>query len=92
MPIQNFSHRGLDELFHGGATRRIQQNQQRKLLLLMDLIAGAGSLEDFVGVSRFHALRGDRRGTYAFNVTANWRLTFRFEDGEAADLNYEDYH
>ena len=92
MSIQNFSHRSLEELDHGGTTRRIQRSQQRKLLLLMDLIVGASSLDDFVGMSHFHALRGDRRGAYAFNVTANWRLTFRFEDGEATELSYEDYH
>ena len=33
----------------------------------------------------------DRRG-YAFHVTANWRLTFKFRDGDAYDLDYEDYH
>ena len=92
MSIQTFSPRGLEELYLDGTTRRIQRNQWRRLLLLMDLIAAGNALEDFVGVSHFHALRGDRSGSYAFNITANWRLTFRFRDGDAFAVNYEDYH
>ena len=41
---------------------------------------------------RLHPLRGDRSGTWAVTVRANWRVTFRFEGEEAADVNYEDYH
>jgi proteic killer suppression protein len=41
---------------------------------------------------RFHSLTGDRRGTYAVTVKANWRVTFRFHDGAARDVNLEDYH
>ena len=57
----------------------------------MDRIDAATILQDFHGVSRFHALTGDRRGSHAFHVT-RWWLTFRFDDGDAFDLNYEDYH
>jgi proteic killer suppression protein len=39
-----------------------------------------------------HALKGDRQGIWSVKVQGNWRLTFRFEDGEASDINYEDYH
>lgn len=41
---------------------------------------------------KFHALKGGRQGMYAINVSANWRLTFRFEDEDAVDVNLEDYH
>ena len=44
------------------------------------------------GVSGFHPLGGNRKGEYSMHVTANWRLTFEFKDGEAIDVNYEDYH
>lgn len=58
----------------------------------MDLIDGATELGDFEGVSYFHGLGGNRRGTYSFHVTRNWRLTMRCVDGDAIDLDYEDYH
>jgi len=41
---------------------------------------------------RFHPLEGRRQGTFAVSVSGNWRLTFRFEDGEALDVDLEDYH
>jgi len=40
----------------------------------------------------FHPLKGDRKGEYGVTVTANYRLTFRFENGDVLDLKLEDYH
>mgnify|MGYP002266876738 CR=1 FL=1 len=39
-----------------------------------------------------HELKGDRKATWAVTVQANWRITFRFENGNAEIVNYEDYH
>jgi len=39
-----------------------------------------------------HQLTGDRKGVWALHVTRNWRLTFRIENGEIVDMDYEDYH
>lgn len=44
------------------------------------------------GIPAAHALKGDRAGIWSVRVTGNWRITFRFEDGDAYILNYEDYH
>jgi proteic killer suppression protein len=41
---------------------------------------------------RFHRLTGDRRGTYSVTVKANWRITFRFHEGAAHNVDLEDYH
>jgi len=41
---------------------------------------------------KLHSLKGQRKGEYAIMVTANYRLTFRFANGEAHDVNLEDYH
>jgi proteic killer suppression protein len=41
---------------------------------------------------RLHPLKGKMKGHWAVWVSANWRLTFRFEDGHAADVDYMDYH
>ena len=41
---------------------------------------------------RLHALKGDRKGVWAVMVRANWRVTFRFEGGDAYDVDLEDYH
>jgi len=41
---------------------------------------------------RFHELSGKRKGIYSITINGNWRITFRFEAGDAYIVNYEDYH
>ncbi len=41
---------------------------------------------------RLHKLTGELRDHYAVSVSGNWRVTFRFENGHAVDVDYVDYH
>ncbi len=41
---------------------------------------------------RLHQLKGQLRVHYAISVSGNWRVTFRFQDGHAVDVDYIDYH
>jgi proteic killer suppression protein len=41
---------------------------------------------------RLHALKGAYEGYWAVTVRANWRVIFRFTDGDAQDVDYVDYH
>jgi proteic killer suppression protein len=41
---------------------------------------------------RLHPLKGSRKGEWGVTVRANWRRTFRFEEGYAFEVNLEDYH
>ncbi len=41
---------------------------------------------------RLHRLRGDLRGFWAVTVSANWRVIFRFDGGDAHDVDLVDYH
>ena len=41
---------------------------------------------------RLHPLKGDRVGQWSVRVSGNWRVVFRFEDGEAVDVDLIDYH
>ena len=41
---------------------------------------------------RLHPLKGELKDHYAVTVSGNWRVTFRFEDGRAVDVDYVDYH
>jgi len=42
--------------------------------------------------NRLHPMSGDMIGRYSIRVTGNWRITFRFENGDVYDVNLEDYH
>jgi proteic killer suppression protein len=91
MAIRTFRSKALQRLFDRGAERRIPPDQARKIVLLLDHLDAATNKSD-LNVSGFHQLKGDGKGTCAWKVTANWRLTFRFESGDAFDLDLEDYH
>jgi proteic killer suppression protein len=39
-----------------------------------------------------HELKGDRKGTWSVAVSGNWRITFRFEESDTVDVDFEDYH
>ena len=41
---------------------------------------------------RLHELKGRLKGHHAVSVSGNWRVTFRFEDGSAVDVDYVEYH
>ena len=42
--------------------------------------------------NRLHRLKGDLQGYWAVTVRANWRSVFRFDDGDACDVELVDYH
>jgi proteic killer suppression protein len=42
--------------------------------------------------NRLHALKGDRQGQHAIAVNTQWRICFRFVDGDAYDVEVCDYH
>jgi proteic killer suppression protein len=62
----------------------------RKLLVL----DAANNLVDLALVPgyRLEALKGDQRGRYSIRVNDQYRITFRFEGGDAHDVTCEDYH
>ena len=39
-----------------------------------------------------HKLKGDLQEHLAVTVNGNWRLTFKFENGHAEVVDYQDYH
>lgn len=41
---------------------------------------------------KLHPLKGELAGQWAVKVNGNWRMTFRFEDGDAFIVDYQDYH
>lgn len=41
---------------------------------------------------KLHGLSGNLSGHYSVTVNGNWRMTFRFENGDAVLVDYQDYH
>ena len=95
MAIKGFAHKGLEEVFCTGRSRRIGTEYHKRLTVILDAMEGATCVADLQGARGFHALAGDKAGSFAMQVSGNWRVTFRFEHGDKGnilDTDFEDYH
>ena len=91
--IKSFVHKGMERFFLTGSKAGIQPNHANRIRLILAQLQQAKTLEDMnIPTLKLHELKGDRRGTWSVTVQANWRITFRFVDGDAEDVDYEDYH
>ena len=90
--INSFRHKGLQELFEESNTRRIDQRWHSKSLKILDLLDMATQPQDLEKMLGFHPLKGERVGSYAMSVTANWRITFSFEGLNVVNVDLGDYH
>ena len=93
MEIESIAHKSLRKFVETGLSKGVIE--PRRIKLMIALIANATSIDELKIPPNFgfHALTGDRAGTYAMTVTRNWRLTFKkVDDQTIADLDLEDYH
>ena len=91
--IKSFTHKGLERFFATGATTGIQAIHAKRLRLILAMLDQAQLLDDMAAPGlRLHPLAGSLRGQWAVTVQANWRVTFRFDGGDAHVVNYLDYH
>ncbi|MYH62970.1 MAG: Killer protein [Caldilineaceae bacterium SB0675_bin_29] len=91
--IQTFRHRGLRLLYARGDSSRVRADQaQRIALALADLDSASKPSDLDLPGYRLHPLKGNLRGYWSISVSANWRIIFRFEDGDAYDVDLVDYH
>ena len=94
MEIKSFVHKGLKKLYLEDSAKGLPSDAVAKLRAMLTFLQdmqGTETLRAFP-LWKAHQLTGDRKGVWSLNVTRNWRLTFRIEDGEILDVDYEDYH
>ena len=91
--IRTIKHRGLRELYESGNGQYVDPRHVRKLRNILAVLDESPSPR-YVTLQglRPHALSGPMRGHYSVWVSGNWRVTFRFEDGDVHDVDYIDYH
>ncbi len=91
--IKTFKHKGLKIFFETGSTKGIKQDHKQKLRIRLAALDTATCIEDMdLPGYRLHSLKGNKKGLWAIDVGQNWRVVFRFEDGNAYIVDYEDYH
>lgn len=91
--IKSFEHKGLQAFFETGSKAGIQPHHAPKLARQLARLHTAKAPEDMnLPGWGLHPLTGHLSEHYSISVNGNWRLTFRFDNGHAALVDYQDYH
>ena len=91
--IRSFAHRGLKRLYERGDASGIRPDLLDKVRTILAQLDDAMIIGDMRAPGfRLHALKGDRKGYWSVSVKANWRIIFRFADGDASSVALLDYH
>jgi toxin HigB-1 len=91
--IKTFRHKGLKDFWETGSKRGIPPelaSRIRRRLLALDAAKQINDL-NLPGFD-LHQLKGNRADEWSISVSGNWRITFRFVNGDVYDVNLEDYH
>lgn len=91
--IRSFRHKGLRKLYEDANRSKIRPDLVEKVERILARLDEASSVEH-MGVPGFklHSLKGDLKNSWAVSVSGNWRIIFRFADGDAFDVDLMDYH
>ena len=92
--IKSFADKLTQELFITGQVRRFPQDVAKRAARKLEYVHLATRLDDLKVPpgNRLHALKGDREGQYSISINDQWRICFRFIDGDAYDVEVCDYH
>ena len=91
--IKSFRHKGLEDFFDEGSKRGIQPKHAQRLSDILDQLETAKIVQDLdLPNYDLHPLKGDLEGFWSVKISGNWRIVFRFEEGDAYEIDYLDYH
>ena len=91
--IRTLRHRGLKRLYEHGDPSKVRADQAERIALALADLDDASKPSDLdLPGYRLHPLKGDLKGFWSISISAHWRITFRFEEGDAYDVDLVDYH
>ncbi len=91
--IRSFRSKGLALFAHTGSAKKLSVEHVGRVARVLNQLNAATKPDDMnLPGNRFHALTGDRAGTYAVNASGNYRITFCWDGQDAVDVDLEDYH
>ena len=92
--IRSFADAGTERCFVTGRSRRLPRKILRRAAMRLKQLNAASRIDDMrmPPSNRLEALRGNRAGQYSVRINDQWRVCFRWEDGDAADVEIVDYH
>ena len=91
--IRSFHHRGLKRLYERGDPSRVRADQAERIALALADLDEAGEPSDLdLPGYRLHPLKGNLKEFWSISISGNWRIVFRFVDGDVCDVDLVDYH
>lgn len=95
--IASFSDKATEAFFHGETGKKIRSlppEIHASAIRKLDMLNAAKELRDLRAPpgNRLEALRGDLEGKHSIRVNDQWRIVFRWESGDAHDVEIADYH
>jgi Plasmid maintenance system killer protein len=92
--IKTFADKETERIFSGRFSRKLPHTIQPVVLRKLTMLHGAAKLE-FLRVppaNRLEKLSGNRKGQWSIRINDQWRICFRWHDGDAYDVEIVDYH
>jgi proteic killer suppression protein len=91
--IRSIRHKGLKRLYEDDDRRGVASEHAERLGDILARLDASTAIADLdLPGFRLHPLKGELKGFWAVTVRANWRVIFRYAEGEAFDVDYVDYH
>ncbi len=92
--IQSFSCIETERLWSGRLSRKLPADIQQRALAKLNMIDAADTLDDLKlpPSNRLHELKDDRAGQHSISINMKWRICFRWNNGNAYDVEIVDYH
>ena len=92
--IKTFADKHVKELYEGSRSKRFPPGIRERALRKLEYLDLATSVTDLKvpPSNRLHKLERDRAGQYSVSVNDQWRICFRFDDGDVYDVEMTDYH
>ena len=92
--IKTFADKRTQELYLTGKAKRFPPDVAGRGVRKLEYVDLATSLDDLKVPpgNRLHRLEGNREGQHSISANDQWRICFRFEDGDAHDVEVCDYH
>ena len=93
--IKSITHKGLKNYWTKGEESKLPSTMISKIRRILDLINDVEEVpQDFEPFRnlRIHPLKGELKDFWSLDVTGNWRIIFKFENGHAYELDLLDTH
>lgn len=92
--ITDFRNKLTQEIWRRTITKGVAVEIQQMTLRKLRMLNNAKKVEDLriPPSNNLEKLKGDRGGFYSIRVNRQWRICFRFEDGNASQVELVDYH